>query len=167
MLSYLITSRVRRDLLSVLFLNSQQSFYLRELSRRIGTQVNAVSRELVALEEGGLVLSECRGNSKFYSVISSNPVFTELKGLVMKTQGLIGELSRVLKDEEILFAFVYGSFAQGTEQANSDVDLMVVGEPNMAALAGKMRVLEKKLGREINYVVYPQKEFLEKRRQGF
>ena len=80
---------------------------------------------------------------------------------------MVGELSHVLRGEKILFAFVYGSFAQGTEQANSDIDLMVIGEPNMAALAGKMRVLEKKLGREINYVVYPRKEFLEKRRQGF
>ena len=37
----------------------------------------------------------------------------------------------------------------------------------MAVLARQMRVLEKKLGREINYAVYPKKEFLAKRRQGF
>jgi predicted nucleotidyltransferase len=56
----------------------------------------------------------------------------------------------------------YGSFAKGSEIAESDVDVMVIGEVSFAEVITAMEDAQKKLGREINPSVYPVKEFSSK-----
>ena len=64
----------------------------------------------------------------------------------------------------IEFAFIYGSFAKGEEKADSDVDLLIVGDVDMDRLDSNLGKLEKMLGREINYVLYSKEEFKSKRK---
>jgi predicted nucleotidyltransferase len=62
----------------------------------------------------------------------------------------------------LLGAFVYGSIAAGTEQSDSDIDLMVVGQVAPAELALALRRARELLGREINPTVYTPAEFEKK-----
>jgi predicted nucleotidyltransferase len=61
---------------------------------------------------------------------------------------------------------VYGSVARGEEDRGSDIDLLVVGQVDLAELRAVLRDLECRLGREINETVYGTVEFSERRRAG-
>ena len=63
---------------------------------------------------------------------------------------------------EIQIAFVYGSVARQEERANSDVDLMVLGNAPFSAVVSALGPAQKALGREINPTVFPVSEFRSK-----
>jgi predicted nucleotidyltransferase len=65
----------------------------------------------------------------------------------------------------IRHAFVFGSYARGEENPQSDIDLMVVGDVDIDLLDEKMAGLEKKLGRSINYLAFDNREFSRKRKK--
>jgi predicted nucleotidyltransferase len=59
-------------------------------------------------------------------------------------------------------AFVYGSFAEGRDNARSDVDVMVVGDVTFAAVSDALGDVQNDLLREINPTVYSVAEFAKK-----
>ena len=88
-----------------------------------------------------------------------------MKGLVLKTSGVAGRIQASLERlAGIEFALIYGSFAKGEEKADSDVDLLIIGDVDMDRLDSNLGKLEKTLGREINYVLYSLEEFKSKRK---
>jgi predicted nucleotidyltransferase len=60
---------------------------------------------------------------------------------------------------EIQIAFVYGSVARQQERANSDVDLMVVGNAPFGEVVSALGPAQKTLGREINPTVFAATSF--------
>jgi predicted nucleotidyltransferase len=60
-------------------------------------------------------------------------------------------------------AYLYGSFARNQQDAASDIDVLVIGNPKGRALAEAIQKLERQLGREINYTVLTRKEFESRR----
>ncbi|MBI3485099.1 MAG: nucleotidyltransferase domain-containing protein, partial [Acidobacteria bacterium] len=64
---------------------------------------------------------------------------------------------------KIKIAFVYGSMARGDEQPRSDIDLMIVGNVDLAETAARLAEAQEILGREINETVFPEAEFVSKR----
>ncbi len=63
---------------------------------------------------------------------------------------------------EIQIAFVYGSVARRQERANSDVDLMVLGNAPFGEVVSALGPAQKALGREINPTVFSVSEFRSK-----
>lgn len=162
----LIRSKVRKKIFSLLFTNPQKKYYFRELQRLIGGSPGSLLRELNYLVEGGILEDEFRGNLRFFRVNKNHPLFPELKSIVLKTEGIVGKIKdSFLKEPKIKAAFIYGSFAQGDETSASDVDLMIVGEPDLTNLRRRIKRLENWFGREINYSVYSSKEFIQKKKK--
>jgi predicted nucleotidyltransferase len=56
-----------------------------------------------------------------------------------------------------------GSFARQEEKANSDVDLMVVGDIGLRKLTGLLMDVAVKVGREINPHIFSEKEFIKRK----
>jgi predicted nucleotidyltransferase len=123
-------SKVRQTVLALLFGQPDRSFHGAEVIRLARSGSGAVQRELQRLERSGLVTAARVGNQKHYRANVRSPVFPELRGLIVKTVGLAEPLREALAPhaERINAAFVYGSVAKGEETAESDVDLMVIGE---------------------------------------
>ena len=67
--------------------------------------------------------------------------------------------------KRIELAYVYGSFASGEANAESDVDLMIVGDVSLRELAGPLRRAAEELSREINPTVYQPEEYHTRLRQ--
>jgi predicted nucleotidyltransferase len=64
-------------------------------------------------------------------------------------------------------AMIYGSFAKGGQRKDSDVDLLIVGKPRVEnKLLTEIVRLEKHLQREINYKLYSEDEYRQKRGKG-
>lgn len=159
-------SKLRQKLLSYFFANPQTSLYLREIASLLREDPGNLSKELAHLVKSGIFLSNARGNQKYFSLNKDYPLYKELKSIIFKTIGIEGSLREIIANTEgIKFSFIYGSFAHHKEQAASDIDLFIVGNPDEEELMEGIENLEKKLNREINYNIYPPKEFKEKLRK--
>jgi predicted nucleotidyltransferase len=97
----------------------------------------------------------------YYQANTESPVFPDLRGLLLKTAGLVDVLAGALKPlaAKLRLAFVYGSIASGQERSDSDIDLMVIGAVQPADLALPLRRAREVLGREINPTAYSSAEF--------
>jgi len=115
--------------------------------------VGAVDRELSKLVKSGLVTVERIGNQKHYRANQSAPIFDELRGIVEKTIGLAEPIRKSLEPyaHTIKSAFVYGSVAKGADTANSDIDLMVIGDDlNYSDLYTAAQNVESRLRRKVH-----------------
>lgn len=147
---------VQRRVLGLLFGQPERSFGSAELIRRAGSGTGAAHRQLLRLEQAGLVKVSRIGNQKHYQADPDSPIFPELHGLVVKTVGLVEPLRAALAPvaRQIALAFVFGSVAKGTEKAGSDLDLLVVSdELGYADVYEAIQEAEEILGRTINPTV--------------
>jgi len=167
---YITKSRTRQDLLTLFFTNPTQKYYLRELQRILGYSAGNIRRELLRFQKDNLFNTQKTGNLLFYSLNTKHPLFEELKSIVSKTVGVEGSLRKILlSTEKVKVSFIYGSFASKRPKATSDIDLMIIGSPNVSILNEKIAGLEKKLKREINITIYSWEEYKSKKkaRSGF
>lgn len=140
--------------MGILISNPDREFHLRELSREVKITPIYVKKELQNLEELNLVLKTKKGNLSLFQINRNSLIFTELKSIFMKTE-YFGELAKKsLKKLKIDFAFIFGSFAKGIERKESDIDLFVVGDANENDLLQIIQKIEKRTGREINYILW-------------
>lgn len=161
----LFGSRVRAKLLGWFFTHSEESFFVRQLAAIINEDPTNLSREMASLEGLGVLKSKRNGNQKFFQANPDCPFFNELKGLVLKTTGVVGQIRASMnKIGGIGYALIYGSYGRGKEKADSDVDLLIIGDVDLDRLESHLSRLDKRLGREINYVLYSPEEFESKRK---
>jgi predicted nucleotidyltransferase len=102
---------------------SDQEFYEREVSRKLGISAGSANRALNELYSDGVVVRRRKGKMYFYSIDSSNALLIELRKLVtlMLIEPLVEELKRM--SSRII---LYGSCAVGTDTSHSDIDLFIV-----------------------------------------
>ena len=166
LLASFMRSKTRKNLLLLFFSNPEKKYYLHEISRLIGYPAQNIRRELSPLVKDGLFIKELVGNLTFYYLNQSHPLYPELKSIISKTIGIEALLQESLKKVVgIQTAFIYGSYAQGKELGNSDIDLFILGKPNKDMLTKKISELEKKIGREVNTVFYSKETFQKKKKE--
>src|SRR5712671_3945354 len=83
---------VQQRVLGLLFGQPERRFQSAELIRLAGSGTGAVHRQLQRLEKSGLVTVSREGNQKYYAARMDAPVFQELRGLIVKTVGIIEPL---------------------------------------------------------------------------
>ncbi len=157
--------KTRQGVLAATLVQPEKAWYVSELARRMGVPSSSLQRELHDLSTAGILKSHRQGHMVYYQANTDSPVFQDLRGLLLKTAGLVDVLADALKSfaSKLRTAFVYGSIAAGGEQSDSDIDLMVVGQVSPADLALPLRRARELLGREINPTVYTPAEFSKKR----
>jgi len=157
--------KTRQGILAATLVQPTKAWYASELAHRLGVPSSSLQRELRDLSEAGILKTHRQGRMVYYQANRDSPVFPDLRGLLLKTAGLVDVLAQALKPvaAKIAAAFVYGSIAAGSEQSDSDIDLMVVGQVSPEDLALPLRRARELLGREINPMVYTPAEFARKR----
>lgn len=136
-------------------------FHVRDIVRRVDEEINAVRRELAHLEKGGLLSKEHRANRLFYLLRKDYPLYFDLLELIVKTAGMGGD---ILKNRQKLgklkFVMVSGKFARNISRGGNEVDLLVVGKVVLPELSQIVKQEEVRKGREINYTVMGDEEFV-------
>ena len=157
--------KTRQGILAALLGQPEKTWYVSELARRMGVPSSSLQRELQDLTTVGILKNHRQGRMAYYQANTDSPVFAELRGLILKTAGLVDVLAEALKPlvAKLRLVFVYGSIASGNEKSDSDIDLMVVGKVAPAELALPLRRARELLGRDINPTVYTPAEFDKKR----
>jgi predicted nucleotidyltransferase len=159
-----LRSKARQRLLAYYFTNPTARRHLRDLAERLSIDPSNLSKELRRLQDEGLFLAEVSGRQKYFRLNREYPLFNEVRSIVAKTIGAVPVIAQSLKKiEGIEAAYLYGSFARNQQDAMSDVDVLVIGDPKGNALAEAMQKLERQLGREINCTVLTRKEFTSRR----
>ena len=160
------SSKLRSKLLSYFFTNPEKSLYVRELGIVLDLDPGNLSRELRKLEQEGIFTSYTKGQIRFYSVDKKYPLFSDMKNIIFKTEGVEGSLRQLVSEYAgITLAFIYGSYAKGKERGSSDIDIVVVGSFPRDEFTRKLRVLEAKLNREANFNSYTKAEFAKERKK--
>ncbi len=155
-----IFPQVRAEVLRLLFAEEGRELHLRELTRQCGLSLGTLQTEVEKLRAADLLLTRRDGNRLYFRANAAHPLFTDLRQLVLKTAGLREVLADALRDVPgIELAFVFGSLASGDGKAGSDVDLMVIGDAGLRALAPRLRKAAEQLGREINPVTMTAADF--------
>ena len=162
MLNYfeLTKSKVRRKILSYYFSNTEHELYLRELARLINEDPGNLSKELSKLEKEQLFSSRFKGNQKYYYLNKEYPLFNEIKSVVFKTIGIKGLIQNLVTySNGIIAAFIYGSYANNTENSYSDIDLCLIIDNNVFnddAFIIEINKIEKVISRDIEYIYYSE-----------
>jgi predicted nucleotidyltransferase len=122
-----------------------------------------VQQELQKLRRLGLADARKDGNRVSYTANRSHALYPEIHRLVLKTTGLADVLRTALTHPKIESAFVFGSIARGEETAESDVDLLVIGDVGLRGVTRLLSGVAEKLGREINPHVLQRQEFMKRK----
>ncbi|MDP1710536.1 MAG: hypothetical protein Q8L46_01180 [candidate division WWE3 bacterium] len=160
-LKRLFVSQVRVDILKLFLLRPAISYHVREITRRVGTEINAVRRELANLAGLGMLQSTPQKNRLYYRVRHDFPLLGEILGLLVKEEGIGKALMGGPGSGEVKFAFVSIPFLLGRKAGPEEIDLMVVGRITLKKVGDVVREEEKHRGHEINYAVLSEKEFAE------
>lgn len=162
-----LRSELRRKLLTFFYVNRKARVYVRQLAEALQVDSTNLSRELKRLEADGILRSELEGRQLYYSLNAASPNLKPLFALLKGSIGVEPALKDALRDVPgIESAWLVGSFAKGEADAASDIDLLIVGEPDQTRLAQETRRAERSLRREINYTVLSPRELKRRLRSG-
>jgi DNA-binding transcriptional ArsR family regulator len=154
-LKALFSSQTRVKLLSTFLLHPENEYFIRELTRLLGEQINSIRRELENLRRIGLVKARHRNRKKYYHVDTEFPLYADLRNIfskeVQSESPLISSLKRLPNVQLVLLA---GSFA-GTE---SKVDLLIVGPVQRELLEALL--LQDPAHKNVKYSIFSEADFL-------
>jgi predicted nucleotidyltransferase len=161
-------SKTLGGVLALLFGQPGKAFYTREIVKRVGTGGSQVGKDLERLTGAGLILREQRGNLVFYRANPDAAVHHELVGLVAKSFGIAEQLRGFIEPlaDRIQYAAVHGSVARGEHRADSDVDLLLVGDVRLSELAIPLHDAEAALGMKVSPTVMTLAEFRKRHESG-
>jgi DNA-binding transcriptional ArsR family regulator len=159
-LSDFMISKVRVKMLELLFRNPNELYYVRQITRLIDEEINAVRRELDRMSECGIVKSEKRGNRLYYYLNKQYDYYPELLRLVTKSFGLGKAIKK--KRQEIgnpRFVMFSSKFAQHRHRGRDEVDILLVGNIHQQQLEPLVKAEEQLREHEINYTIMSADEF--------
>lgn len=144
-------------LLALLTSAPGQEFHTRELVRRIGGTPRPVHLALEKLARQGLIDSRRVGPLRLWWMDPAHPLYRSLRELYARTVGVAARVaSAVAGQKDVMLAFIFGSYARGTDDFRSDIDVFVLGDANWAPLEDEARRLSEELGRELNFVTWKE-----------
>lgn len=161
--------KVRRRLLSLFLLDPGTSFHFREIRDMVESGTGAVHRELANLVEAGILTRYELGNQTRYQANGDSAIFNELRSILLKTSGVPEMIREGLESVtgRIDIAFIFGSYAEGTLDTGSDIDLMVIGAVDFTEVVVALQEVQRDIGREINPMVYSPGSLKDKKDTGF
>jgi hypothetical protein len=161
MLQHLIPSKVRRKILELFFHHPQESFYLRKIVREVNEEVNAVKRELDILSSAKVLQKEKRLNKIFFSLNKNWRFYDEFLRIFAKTSSLATLIENNLsKIGKIKYIALSTRYIKGQPIKEDEIYLLFVGVIVLPEVQSIIAQDEKNFGREINYTVMTEEEFI-------
>lgn len=158
MLSGLITSKIRIQILMRLFLNPARKAFLRELSDEFHASPSHIKNELDQLKSAELLLCDKKGRQVLFSANPDHPLFEELQSMVRKTLGMDRIMdSIIIRLGKLEKAYLIDDYAQGKD--TGIIDLVLVGDIDQHHLNNLSMKTERYIRRKIRTLVLDEDEF--------
>ena len=161
LVDWLIAPRLQR-LMAALLLHPESSYSVRDLARITGVGNSGTQTAITNMVSAGVVVDQRVGNQRRLKANPAYPLYAELRSICIKSFGVTDRLRVALVPfgTEIQRAFVFGSMATGQDKADSDIDLMLIGQvDNYIGLTNAMHEVGDELGRPVHYHLYAPDEW--------
>lgn len=156
-LEKLFGSKTRAKLLNLFFENTGKSYYVREITRVIDEQINSVRRELLNLDSIGIIKNETFDNKVYYSANMKHPYSHALAQMFSaKNVDVTNREVRTNSWDEYIKPvknYLRGLIVTNRLPGQEGVDLLIVGNDKTKKLTRWAEIVERKLGKPINYVI--------------
>jgi DNA-binding transcriptional ArsR family regulator len=156
-------SKHQAELLMWLLLHPEQEYGVTDLSERLGVPLSTLHREVVRLNEAGLITSRALGRNRLIRADTSHPAARSLAQLLEVTFGpkaVIAEEFSVRGVEQVL---IFGSWAARyigePGPPPRDIDVLVIGKVDRADVYEAAERAQARLGIEVNPVVRSAKRW--------
>jgi DNA-binding transcriptional ArsR family regulator len=169
MLEHLFGSKSRYKLLRFFFRHQDDHFYVRELTRALGLQINAIRRELEVLLKAGIIDqvadkdASTSSRKKFFGLDKTSLLYPELSALLLK-DSMLGEQAffQTLKKKSgnLILLLVSGFF---TGEPKAPTDIFFVGTVKERVVTKLISEYEKECGHAIRYTIMTEQEFSDRR----
>lgn len=162
--------------MQLFYSNPNRPFYVREITRKIGEQINSVRRELANLLSAGIITSDDANNRLYYEVNQKYEFYEPLSQIFGGHSGKKATAAKKADKKEetptdsqadkfkmlgnIELVLYTGQF---TRDDRPDVDILLVGDLNQTQVQKFIDNLEKQEKKEIRYAVMPTDEFTYRR----
>ncbi len=160
----LFGSKTRAKLLQLFYENPEKSFYVREMTRVIDEQINSVRRELLNLESIGIIKNENFDNKTYYSANSKHPFYRPMIDIFSKKidsardkdvkESTWEDYCRPVKN------YLKGLVITNRLPGQDGVDMLIIGNDKTKKLTRWAEVIEKKMGKPMNYVILSLDDFI-------
>lgn len=157
-----LRSETTQKTLRYFFTNRDAHPYVRDLARTLILDPSNLSKKLRELEREGILKSKQNG-VKEYFLNKEYVLLKDIERLFSATYGLPEILRKKLKKVNgISRAFIFGSYAKGGFNAESDIDMCIVGSHTSLEAKRVVLPLQKLLGREFNILDITEEELKKK-----
>jgi uncharacterized protein len=152
---FLFTPKQQR-LLATLLLQPERRFTFAALQDKVPGGTGSLYQYVRSLVEAGVLTSTQVRGSKLYQANRAHPLYPELCNIAVKTFGVAEPIRDALKPfaADIERAFIFGSIVKGSDDHESDIDVMVVGRVSKGKLLQALQKTEKLTGRPVHANVY-------------
>lgn len=152
---------VEQRLLGLVIGHPEREFGTLELLQQLGNGRGAGSALLQRWTHAGVLLERRVGNQRRFTANQDFLLFPELRRIAQKTVALTEPLAAALAPvaDRLTEAFVFGSVAQGTDRADSDIDLALVGDIDLFDISPLLDAVQLQLGRPVHANVYRPAEW--------
>lgn len=151
-------------LLAALLLAPTRRYTISELAQVTGIPQPSVSREVANLLATSVLTASTDRRRKMVQANTDSAIYPELASLLLKTVGPKIILETALEGaHDVDGAYIYGSWAAryvgepGSEP--QDIDLLVVGTPEVQDIRRRADVASEQLGRDVNVTVLTPTEW--------
>ena len=159
MIDWLMAPRLQR-LLGALLLHPEKDYSFNDLVRIAGVGNRGGQMAITSLAGAGVVVESKVGNQRRFRANVAYPLYNELRTICVKSFGVAIPLKKALGQfPGIESAFIFGSFAKGGDKADSDIDVMAVGEADPFAWSDCAYALENEIGRPVHFNLYSRSEW--------
>lgn len=165
MIDSLFGSKTRIKLLNLFLNNTGRAFYVREITRDIGEQINSVRRELANLVSVGIIKGDTVDNKLYYEVDVSYKFYEPLKTMFSNDYAVASDTKVSVKAwakklsvlGDIKLAIFAGKLVHGSD---SDIDVLIAGD-NISSIKLKnlMKSLERENGASLSYTAMSFNDF--------
>ncbi|MFA5183976.1 MAG: nucleotidyltransferase domain-containing protein [Patescibacteria group bacterium] len=162
-----LQSKIVNKVIGFFFINPQKRLYLKQLAEILDIDAGNLSRQIKKIEAEGIIGSENEGRQKHFYLNPDYPLLDEVKKIYETKYSLPLILKKTLASlEGLQEAYIFGSYAKNTMTAESDLDLLLVGNHDALEARRVILPLQKRIGREINMIDFSESEYQEKKAAG-
>lgn len=158
MITEILDSKYKSIIVPFLLLATPRTYSLIELSKRLSIPQAKLKTEMQGLAKLGIIKTYQKNKQSFYAINQKHKALLDLKHSLGKANKKFEDelFSAIKKLGEIKAAVLSGIF---TGNMQLQVDILLVGKPNLNRLDEFLTNAKKMTGQEINYSIMSEDEY--------
>lgn len=158
MLEQIFSSNARTKLLKFFCIHGQERYFVRELARKLGMQLNSARRELDNLDKFGFLKSEHHDGKKYYICNQKFELLPEIKGLIFKALAL--EEMRVAHHMAKIPGLNLLIFTGVLTKSFAPTDVLIVGKVSKPQFDKYLKKIAEGISDELRYTFLSRADYL-------